>query len=45
MFTGIVEEVGHDVNVQKVQLAYQLDINEFRDKQNLQLIVRHMLAC
>ena len=34
-----------DVNVQKVQLAYQLDINEFRDKQNLQLIVRHMLAC
>jgi single-stranded-DNA-specific exonuclease len=33
-----------NVNVQKVQLAYQLDINEFRDKQNLQLIVRHMLA-
>jgi len=33
-----------DVNVQKVQLAYQLDINEYRDKQNLQLIVRHMIA-
>ncbi|WP_240223635.1 single-stranded-DNA-specific exonuclease RecJ [Rheinheimera hassiensis] len=33
-----------DVNVQKVQLAYQLDVNEYRDKQNLQLIVRHMLA-
>ena len=33
-----------DVNVHKVQLAYQLDINEYRDKQNLQLIVRHMLA-
>ena len=33
-----------NVNVQKVQLAYQLDINEFRDKQNLQLIVRHMTA-
>ena len=33
-----------DVNVQKVQLAYQLDINEYRDKQNLQLIVRHMQA-
>lgn len=33
-----------DVNVQKVQLAYQLDINEYRDKQSLQLIVRHMLA-
>jgi len=33
-----------NVNIQKVQLAYQLDINEFRDKQNLQLIVRHMQA-
>ncbi|MDR6981559.1 single-stranded-DNA-specific exonuclease [Rheinheimera pacifica] len=33
-----------DVNVQKVQLAYQLDINEYRDKQSLQLIVRHMIA-
>lgn len=33
-----------DVNVQKVQLAYQLDINEYRDKQSLQLIVRHMSA-
>ena len=31
-----------DVNVQQVQLAYQLDINEYRDKQNLQLIVRYM---
>ncbi|MBZ9611086.1 single-stranded-DNA-specific exonuclease RecJ [Rheinheimera maricola] len=33
-----------NVNVQKVQLAYQLDINEYRDKQSLQLIVRHMMA-
>lgn len=33
-----------NVNVQKVQLAYQLDINEYRDKQNLQLLVRHMRA-
>ncbi|MDP2715022.1 single-stranded-DNA-specific exonuclease RecJ [Rheinheimera sp.] len=33
-----------DVNVQKVQLAYQLDINEYRDKQSLQLIVRYMSA-
>lgn len=33
-----------DVNVQKVQLAYQLDINEYRDKQSLQLIVRYMTA-
>ena len=33
-----------NVNVQKVQLAYQLDINEYRDKQSLQLIVRYMTA-
>ncbi|WP_445769430.1 single-stranded-DNA-specific exonuclease RecJ [Rheinheimera sp.] len=33
-----------NVNVQKVQWAYQLDINEFRDKQSLQLIVRYMTA-
>lgn len=33
-----------NVNVQKVQLAYQLDINEYRDKQSLQLIVRYMQA-
>ena len=33
-----------NVNVQKVQLAYQLDINEYRDKLSLQLIVRHMQA-
>ncbi|MGI5308570.1 single-stranded-DNA-specific exonuclease RecJ [Rheinheimera sp. WS51] len=33
-----------NVNINKVKLAYQLDINEFRDKQNLQLIVRHMDA-
>ncbi len=31
-------------NVQWVELAYQLDINEFRDQQNLQLMVRHMVA-
>jgi single-stranded-DNA-specific exonuclease len=28
--------------VQQVELAYQLDINEFRDQQNLQLLVRHL---
>jgi single-stranded-DNA-specific exonuclease len=28
--------------VQQVQLAYQLDINDFRDQQNLQLLVRQM---
>jgi single-stranded-DNA-specific exonuclease len=33
-----------DVNVKKVRLAYQLDINEYRDQQNLQLIVRYMTA-
>jgi single-stranded-DNA-specific exonuclease len=31
-------------NVQWVQLAYQLDINEFRDQQNLQLMVKHMVV-
>lgn len=33
-----------DVNVQQVRLAYQLDINEYRQQQNLQLLVRHMMA-
>lgn len=33
-----------NININKVKLAYQLDINEFRDRQNLQLIVRHMDA-
>ncbi|WP_031567762.1 single-stranded-DNA-specific exonuclease RecJ [Rheinheimera texasensis] len=28
--------------IQHVELAYQLDINEFRDQQNLQLLVRHL---
>ncbi len=31
-------------NIQWVELAYQLDINEFRDQQNLQLMVKHMAA-
>jgi single-stranded-DNA-specific exonuclease len=33
-----------DVNVKKAHLAYQLDINEYRDQRNLQLIVRYMTA-
>lgn len=33
-----------NASVQKVQLAYQLDINDFRDQQNLQLLVRQMVA-
>ena len=33
-----------NANVQQVQLAYQLDINDFRDQQNLQLLVRQMTA-
>ncbi|MDP5151752.1 single-stranded-DNA-specific exonuclease RecJ [Rheinheimera baltica] len=37
-------KVWPNVNIQKVQLAYQLDINEYRDKQSLQLIVRYMSA-
>lgn len=31
-----------DPQVTHVTLAYQLDINEFRDQQNLQLLVRHL---
>lgn len=33
-----------NANVQQVQLVYQLDINDFRDQQNLQLLVRQMTA-
>jgi single-stranded-DNA-specific exonuclease len=28
--------------IQHAELAYQLDVNEFRDQQNLQLLVRHL---
>jgi single-stranded-DNA-specific exonuclease len=31
-----------NVNIQRVRLAYQLDINEYREQQSLQLIVRYM---
>jgi single-stranded-DNA-specific exonuclease len=30
--------------VQRVLLAYTLDINEFRGRQSLQLMVRHLQA-
>lgn len=33
-----------NASVQQVQLAYQLDINDFRDQENLQLLVRQMTA-
>jgi single-stranded-DNA-specific exonuclease len=33
-----------NANVKHVQVAYQLDINDFRDQQNLQLLVRQMTA-
>ncbi|WP_442967924.1 single-stranded-DNA-specific exonuclease RecJ [Rheinheimera sp.] len=33
-----------NTSVRQVQLAYQLDINDFRDQQNLQLLVRQMVA-
>lgn len=32
-----------DPQVRWVQMAYQLDINEFRDQQNLQCLVRHLI--
>lgn len=34
-----------NANAQKVQLAFKLDINEFRNKLNLQLMVEHIVAC
>lgn len=33
-----------NANIQQVLVVYQLDINDFRDQQNLQLLVRHMAA-
>lgn len=33
-----------NANVQQVSLVYQLDINDFREQQNLQLLVRQMTA-
>lgn len=32
-------------NAKKVHLAYRLDVNEFRGKRNLQLMVEHLAAC
>nr|WP_095505743.1 single-stranded-DNA-specific exonuclease RecJ [Paraferrimonas sedimenticola] len=34
-----------DANVSKVQLAYKLDVNEFRGHQNVQLLVQQIQAC
>lgn len=34
-----------NTNAQKVKLAFKLDINEFRNKLNLQLMVEHIVAC
>ncbi len=31
-----------DNSIQKVQLAYQLDINQYKDKCNVQLLIRHI---
>ena len=31
-----------NTNAEKVQLAYQLDINEFRGKRSVQLMVKHI---
>lgn len=33
-----------NININKVRLAYQLDINEYRNQQSLQLLVRYMEA-
>lgn len=46
LLDGICFNIDHkcwpDLSVQQVHLAYQLDVNEFRGQQNVQLLVRHI---
>lgn len=42
---NIDPKVWPDPNVRQVRLAYSLDINEYRGRQSLQLLVRHLQAC
>ena len=42
---NIDPQVWPDPNVRQVRLAYSLDINEYRGRQSLQLMVRHLQAC
>lgn len=41
---NIDEEHWPDAQMGEIEIAYRLDINEFRGKQNLQLMVEHILA-
>lgn len=41
---NIDTQVWPDATIRQVRLAYRLDVNEFRGKQNLQLMVEHLEA-
>ena len=42
---NIDPDIWPNPNVQQVRLVYSLDVNEYRGRQNLQLMVRHLQAC
>ena len=42
---NIDPEVWPNPTIQQVRLVYSLDVNEFRGRQSLQLMVRHLQAC
>ena len=42
---NIDPDIWPNPNIQQVQLVYSLDVNEFRGRQSLQLMVRHLEAC
>ena len=42
---NIDPQVWPNPNVRQVRLAYSMDINEYRGRQSLQLLVRHLQAC
>ena len=42
---NIDPDIWPDPNIRQVQLVYSLDVNEYRGRQSLQLMVRHLQAC
>ena len=42
---NIDPDIWPDPRIQQVKLLYSLDVNEFRGRQSLQLMVRHLQAC
>ena len=42
---NIDPDIWPNPNVQQVRLVYSLDVNEYRGRQSLQLMVRHLQAC